>query len=98
MSDTIILLQKDSFHVSIGLRELDEIYSKVVEVGGSCEYRPYIRGASVPNIELTAVCFVELDSETSGVQAVIELLDRDIVTCHSKISNVQVVARLNTDR
>ncbi len=98
MSDTIILLQKDSFHVSIGLRELDEIDSKVVEVGGSCEYRPYIRRASVPNIELTALGFVELYSEPSGVQAVIELLDCDIVTCHSKIGNVQVVPRLNTYR
>jgi hypothetical protein len=80
------------------LRELDEIDSKVVEVGGSCKYRPYIRRASVTNIELTTLGFVELDSEASGVQTVIKLLDRDVATGHGKISNVQVVTGLHTDR
>jgi len=98
MSNAIILFQQDSLHVPVGLRELDEIDSKVVEVGGSCEYRPDIRRPSVTNIELTALGLVELDSEASGVQTVIELLDRDVVTGHGKISNVQVVTGLHSDR
>jgi len=91
MSDAIILFKQDSLHVPVGLRELDEVDSQVVEVGGGCEYCPDIRGTSVSNIELTALGLVKLDSETGGVQIVIELLDRDVVTGHSKIGNVQVV-------
>jgi hypothetical protein len=91
MSDAIILFQQDSLHVPVGLRELDEVDCKVVEVGGGCEDRPNIRGASVSHIELTALGLVELDSEAGGVQIVIELLDRDVVTRHGKIGNVQVV-------
>ena len=98
MSDTIILLQQDSFHVAIGLRELDEIDSKVVEVRGCCEYRPNIGRASVPNIVITTLGLVELDSEASGVQIIIEFLDRYVVTAHRQISYVQVVARLDTYR
>ena len=98
MSNAIILLQEDSLHVPAGLRELDEIDCKVVEVGGGSEYSPYIRGASAAYIKLTALGLVELDSEASGVQTVIELLYRDVVTGHGKISDVQVVARIHTDR